>query len=237
MSAETVHNTEAPLNEEPSSGEQASAPAQPTQRTAKDWATSPAGFLLIWIVILLGSLCSPWDRASLLVLWVGVLVAWGSVLLVAALVPPPAKLSETSALVARLVRFVQVVWATFVFTAGAVFGAIVGLAVASPQFAEASGVGLDYLRPMVWPIVQLPVSIFGLYTSLACAVDVRRTDPELRLRAVSRLRNRLPLGFGEWRGAFWLQNLVLACTRGHSLWAVSVLAPMILVGTVGSLLS
>lgn len=191
------------------------------------WLVSPTkGLGVTWIAIFAVLLFGVRD-GRLLVGFLGLsfLAGWASMLLIAAVIPPPAKLSEISALAARVMSFIKVVWSTFVFAAGAVYGGMAGVALGASGALFTSDGGWGYMQKLIWPVVGVVAVIVAWYTVMACAFDLWRAGENRRVGALARVMGELPPELRELPAAEWLGEVVLAFTRGWLPWLLGYLAP------------
>lgn len=191
------------------------------------WLASPTGGLgVTWIAILAVLVFWVRDNAALTAfLGLSFLVGWASMLVVAAAMPPPAKLSETSALAARVMNLVKVVWSAFAFAAGAVYGGMTGVALDTSGALFSADGGFSFMQALIWPLVGAVTIIGSWYAVMACAYDLWRAGEECRAQALNRVIGNLPPELSELRVTEWLREVVLACTRGLLPWALAYLAP------------
>jgi len=155
------------------------------------------------------------------------LVGLACMLTVTALMPPPRKISETSALAARLFSFAKATWAAFMFTVGAVYGGMVGVSLASTSEWQSSSNGFDYLQQFVWPIVGYVAAVAGAYAAIACAIDLYRIGQVARIDAVDRLMRTVESVAGASQATAWLREFVQWWVTGWRPWVLAVLAPIV----------
>jgi hypothetical protein len=160
------------------------------------------------------------------------LACWLSMLLVAAVIPPPAKLTELSALAARLMGFVKVVWSAFVFAAGAVYGGVTGVAVSDSGAWLSSGGITACAQAFILPLVSLVAMLVGWYALMACAYDLWRTGEDQRATSLDNVIAKLPHDLKRLPAMTWIRQVVLACSCGWLPWLLGYLGPLMLIGLI-----
>jgi len=122
---------------------------------------------------------------------------WLSMMIVAFIVPPPPKLADRHALVARVVMLVKAVWAVFIFAAGAAWGGFIGVALSMMKTSQWATDLFNTLGQLVWPIVGWAAIFFGWYAVMACAWDVWRTKESKKDERLIRLLSHVDKTFPE----------------------------------------
>ncbi|HET7327190.1 MAG TPA: hypothetical protein VFJ14_07870 [Nocardioidaceae bacterium] len=205
------------------------------------WLVTPGtGLGFLWFLTLVGSLLvDAHGRLSGGFITLSCVVVWVSMLRVSASLPPPPKLSDQSALVARVAWFIKTVWAAFVFAAAAVYGALVGVEVDRLVTAGSSARMYELVTQSVWGVVAFVAVGAGWFAVMSCAWDLTRSGEPARRGVVTRLvaqaGNRAPEHSALGAELPWLGELMLWCTRGIMPWLFGYMAPPVVIGLWNSL--
>lgn len=190
--------------------------------------TPSKGLSVVWVCVVLILGLAVRNTEALAGFLLGTfLVGLGSMLVVTALMPPPPRFTETSALAARLFSFLKATWAAFVFTAAAVYGGVVGVSLTSSTDWQTSTAGFDSLQQFIWPVVGYVAAVAGIYSTIACAVDLHRAGTAARADAIDRVMRPVESLIGASRPTNWLRDFLQLWVEGWRPWALVALAPLV----------
>ena len=162
-----------------------------------------------------------------------VLVAmWLSMIVIAALIPPPRKLSDQSALVARVITLAKAVWVVFVFVAGAAWGGFIGVVFSMIKTERWVVQPFDVMGQYVWPPVCMAAAMVSWYTVMACAFDVWRTRDSGKRAVLKRLLCRAHPELPDTPVGQLLSAFMLWTCRGWTPWVIGWLSPPILMSVL-----
>lgn len=201
-------------------------PATPLMRVAYYLVSPSKGMPKTWLVLVLllafGTRSSEYFVAALVGTF---LVGWACMLAVTAVMPPPPKISETSALAARFSGFMKVTRSACMFTAGAVYGGLVSVTMATSSEWQSSAAGVNDLQQFIWPIVGYAATVAGVYGVVACAIDLHRAGDEPRTSAIRTiLRPMRHLSRFPW-AQWWAQELLEYWVSGWRPLVLAISAP------------
>lgn len=190
------------------------------------------GLWLTWLIVLVMSSAVDRHLAGLVFLSTYFILLL-LMLIVHAIIPPPPRLSDRSALIARVSLLAKAVWAAAIFAAAAAYGALAGIAIEQFMKSEPPGdVVPALLDNLFWPLVGLVTLFAAWVTGMFCAYDLTRTGADARNRRIARLRHSLAP-----RSAFslWLSQLATVVTGKAWPWCIAYAAPIIIVSAWASL--